>query len=71
LAAFHEHPAVTKAIKHQQFCAITLRDGFETEAEIIFSLHRKFANGVATFRAEAIDTEGHVFRGEWPAQPAG
>jgi sulfur-oxidizing protein SoxY len=28
-------------------------------------------NGAATFRAEAIDTEGHVFRGEWPAQPAG
>jgi len=28
-------------------------------------------NGAATFRAEAIDTEGHVFRGEWAAQPAG
>jgi hypothetical protein len=28
-------------------------------------------NGAAAFRAEAIDTEGHVFRGEWPAQPAG
>ena len=28
-------------------------------------------NGAATFRAEAIDTDGHVFRGEWPAQPAG
>ena len=28
-------------------------------------------NGAATFRAEAIDTEGHVFRGEWPVQPAG
>jgi sulfur-oxidizing protein SoxY len=28
-------------------------------------------NGAATFRAEAIDTEGHVFRSEWPAQPAG
>jgi sulfur-oxidizing protein SoxY len=28
-------------------------------------------NGAPTFRAEAIDTEGHVFRGEWPAQPAG
>lgn len=28
-------------------------------------------NGATTFRAEAIDTEGHVFRGEWPAQPAG
>jgi sulfur-oxidizing protein SoxY len=24
-------------------------------------------NGAKTFRAEAIDTEGHVFRGEWPA----
>jgi sulfur-oxidizing protein SoxY len=23
-------------------------------------------NGAATFRAEAHDTEGHVFRGEWP-----
>jgi sulfur-oxidizing protein SoxY len=28
-------------------------------------------NGAATFRAEATDTEGHVFKGEWPAQPAG
>jgi sulfur-oxidizing protein SoxY len=28
-------------------------------------------NGAATFRAEAIDTEGHVFKEEWPAQPAG
>ena len=28
-------------------------------------------NGAATFRAEAIDTEGHVFKDEWPAQPAG
>jgi sulfur-oxidizing protein SoxY len=28
-------------------------------------------NGAATFRAEAIDTEGHVFKHEWPAQPAG
>ena len=25
------------------------------------------ANGAKTFRAEAIDTEGHVFRCEWPA----
>jgi sulfur-oxidizing protein SoxY len=23
-------------------------------------------NGAAVFRAEARDTEGHVFRGEWP-----
>jgi sulfur-oxidizing protein SoxY len=28
-------------------------------------------NGAATFRAEAIDTEDHVFKEEWPAQPAG
>jgi sulfur-oxidizing protein SoxY len=27
-------------------------------------------NGATTFRAEAVDTEGHVFKGEWPAQPA-
>src|SRR5579871_2451913 len=27
-------------------------------------------NGAASFRAEAIDTEGHVFKGEWPAEPA-
>lgn len=27
-------------------------------------------NGAKTFRAEAIDTEQHVFRGEWPADPA-
>jgi len=27
-------------------------------------------NGAATFRAEAVDTDGHVFNGEWPAQPA-
>jgi sulfur-oxidizing protein SoxY len=25
-------------------------------------------NGAATFRAEARDTEGHVFKAEWPAQ---
>jgi sulfur-oxidizing protein SoxY len=27
-------------------------------------------NGAATFRAEASDTEGHVFRAEWPAEPS-
>jgi sulfur-oxidizing protein SoxY len=27
-------------------------------------------NGAANFRAEAIDTEGHVYKGEWPLQPA-
>jgi sulfur-oxidizing protein SoxY len=26
-------------------------------------------NGAATFRAEAVDTDGHVFKGEWPAEP--
>ncbi len=26
-------------------------------------------NGASSFRAEAVDTEGHVFRGEWPAEP--
>jgi sulfur-oxidizing protein SoxY len=26
-------------------------------------------NGASTFRAEAIDTEGHVFKGEWPVEP--
>jgi sulfur-oxidizing protein SoxY len=26
-------------------------------------------NGAKTFRAEAVDTEEHVFRGEWPADP--
>lgn len=25
-------------------------------------------NGAATFRAEAVDTDGHVFKGEWPAE---
>jgi sulfur-oxidizing protein SoxY len=25
-------------------------------------------NGAATFHAEAIDTDGHVFKGEWPAE---
>ena len=27
-------------------------------------------NGATTFRAEAVDTDGRVFRGEWPAEPA-
>jgi sulfur-oxidizing protein SoxY len=27
-------------------------------------------NGAAVFRAEASDTEGHVFRAEWPAGPS-
>lgn len=27
-------------------------------------------NSAATFRAEAVDTEGHVFKGEWPVEPA-
>jgi sulfur-oxidizing protein SoxY len=27
-------------------------------------------NGGANFRAEAVDTEGHVYKGEWPVQPA-
>ena len=26
-------------------------------------------NGASMFRAEAVDTEGHVFRGEWPVEP--
>jgi sulfur-oxidizing protein SoxY len=26
-------------------------------------------NGAASFRAEAVDTEGHTFKGEWPAEP--
>jgi sulfur-oxidizing protein SoxY len=26
-------------------------------------------NGAATFSVEAIDTSGHVFKGEWPAEP--
>jgi sulfur-oxidizing protein SoxY len=25
-------------------------------------------NGAATFRAEAVDTDGHIFKGEWPAE---
>jgi sulfur-oxidizing protein SoxY len=27
-------------------------------------------NGATTFRVEAVDTEGHVFKGEWPVEPA-
>ena len=27
-------------------------------------------NGAATFQVEAIDTSGHIFKGEWPAAPA-
>ena len=27
------------------------------------------SNGAATFHVEAVDTSGHVFKGEWPAQP--
>jgi sulfur-oxidizing protein SoxY len=27
-------------------------------------------NGASMFRAEAVDTEGHVFKGEWPVEPA-
>jgi sulfur-oxidizing protein SoxY len=26
-------------------------------------------NGATTFRVEAVDTDGHVFTGEWPAAP--
>jgi sulfur-oxidizing protein SoxY len=26
-------------------------------------------NGASIFRAEAVDTEGHVFKSEWPAEP--
>jgi len=28
------------------------------------------ASGAATFHVEAVDTSGHVFKGEWPAEPA-
>jgi sulfur-oxidizing protein SoxY len=28
-------------------------------------------NGAAIFRAEAVDTNGNVFKGEWPVEPAG
>jgi len=27
-------------------------------------------NGASVFRAEAVDTDGHVFKGEWPVEPA-
>lgn len=27
-------------------------------------------NGATNFRAEAVDTEGHVFKDEWPVEPA-
>lgn len=27
-------------------------------------------NGATTFRAEAIDTDGHIFKGEWPVESA-
>jgi sulfur-oxidizing protein SoxY len=27
-------------------------------------------NGASTFRVEASDTGGHVFKAEWPAEPA-
>jgi len=27
-------------------------------------------SGATTFQVEAVDTEGHVFKGEWPAEPA-
>jgi sulfur-oxidizing protein SoxY len=27
-------------------------------------------NGATTFQVEAVDTNGHVFKGEWPAAPA-
>ena len=27
-------------------------------------------NGASSFRAEAVDTDGHVFKREWPAEPA-
>lgn len=27
-------------------------------------------NGAATFRAEVVDTDGHVFKGDWPAEQA-
>jgi sulfur-oxidizing protein SoxY len=49
---------------------------FEMEGGISISEDPNFRfsyqpNGSATFRAEALDTEGHVFKDEWPAQPAG
>ena len=27
-------------------------------------------NGASTFRVEAVDTDGHIFKGEWPVEPA-
>ena len=27
-------------------------------------------NSATTFRAEAVDTDGHIFKGEWPVEPA-
>ena len=27
-------------------------------------------NGATSFQVEAVDTDGHVFKGEWPAEPA-
>ncbi|MGB8628626.1 MAG: thiosulfate oxidation carrier complex protein SoxZ, partial [Xanthobacteraceae bacterium] len=27
-------------------------------------------NGASTFHAEAVDTNGHVFKSEWPVEPA-
>ena len=27
-------------------------------------------NQAVAFRAEAVDTDGHVFKGEWPVEPA-
>jgi len=27
-------------------------------------------NGAARFRVEAVDTDGHVFKGEWPVEAA-
>ena len=27
-------------------------------------------NGASSFRAESVDTDGHVFKGEWPVEPA-
>ena len=49
---------------------------FEMEGGISISEDPNFRisyrpNGAATFHAEAIDTQGHVFRGEWRAEPAG
>jgi sulfur-oxidizing protein SoxY len=27
-------------------------------------------NNATIFRAEAVDTDGHIFKGEWPGEPA-